>query len=86
MTQFNEANTIEEAIRDRLSGDPHNDGGFEVREPQPVYGAKKSSHAKWTFVHGNKLPREPQDVLVESWLKEALCRLNPDIAKDPGKG
>ena len=85
MTQFNEANTIEEAIRDRLSGDPHNDGGFEVREPQPIYEAKKSSHAKWIFIHGNKLPREPQDVLVESWLKDALCRLNPDIAKDPGE-
>ncbi len=64
MSGFNEANTIEEAIRDRLSALPVD---------------------KWTFVHGPDLPREAQDVLIEGWLKDALCRLNPDIAKDPEK-
>lgn len=64
MSGFNEANTIEDAIRDRLSG---------------------LAGVKWTVIHGNDLPREPQDVLVENWLKEALCRLNPDIAKDQEK-
>ena len=62
MTVLNEANTIEEAIRDRLAALPGDN---------------------WTFIHGAELPREPQDVLIESWLKDALCRLNPDIAKDP---
>tara|TARA_R110002124_G_scaffold149220_1_gene315086 strand:+ start:242358 stop:245420 length:3063 start_codon:yes stop_codon:yes gene_type:complete len=61
---FNEANTIEEAIRDRLAALPGDN---------------------WTFIHGSDLPREAQDVLIESWLKDALCRLNPDIAKDPEK-
>ena len=64
MTGFNEANTIEEAIRDQLSA---------LKGP------------KWTFVYGADLPAAPQDVLIESWLKEALCRLNPDIGKDPEK-
>lgn len=64
MSGFNEANTIEEAIRDRLSALPG---------------------VNWTFVPGADLPREAQDVLIESWLKEALCRLNPDIGKDPEK-
>ena len=64
MSGFNEANTIEEAIRDRLAALPDDN---------------------WTFIHGADLPREPQDVLIESWLKDALCRLNPDIAKDPEK-
>lgn len=64
MTGFNEANTIEKAIRDRLSALYQN---------------------KYAFVHGNDLPRSPQDVLIESWLKEALCRLKPDIGKDPEK-
>lgn len=64
MTRFNEANTIEEAIRDRLSALPDDN---------------------WAFIRGSELPRETQDVLVESWLKEALCRLNPDIANDPEK-
>ena len=64
MSGFNEANTIEEAIRDRLSALPG---------------------VSWTFVHGADLPREAQDVLIESWLKDALCHLNPDIAEDPEK-
>ncbi|HAU4024228.1 TPA: HsdR family type I site-specific deoxyribonuclease [Legionella pneumophila] len=64
MSGFNEANTIEEAICERLS---------------TLQGVN------WTFVHGAELPREAQEVLVESWLKDALCRLNPDIAKAPEK-
>lgn len=64
MSGFNEANTIEEAIRDRLVALPSDN---------------------WTFIHGGDLPREAQDVLIERWLKDALCRLNPDIAKDPEK-
>ena len=61
---FNEANTIEDAIRDRLSA---------------IEGVK------WDYIYGADLPREPQDVLIESWLKEALCRLNPEIGRDPEK-
>lgn len=64
MTGFNEANTIEDAVRDRLSA---------------IKGVK------WDYIYGADLPREPQDVLIESWLKEALCRLNPEIGKDPEK-
>ena len=64
MAGFNEANTIEEAIRDRLS---------------------TLSHNAYEFFNGNELPRSPQDVLIECWLKDALCRLNPEITKDPEK-
>ena len=64
MSGFNETNTIEKAIRDRLSAEPN---------------------GNWRFVRAKDLPRETQDALIEIWLKEALCRLNPDIAKDPEK-
>ena len=64
MSGFNESNTIEKAISDRLSALPG---------------------ANWKFIHGNELPREAQDVLIERWLKDALCSLNPDIAKAPEK-
>lgn len=64
MNGFNEANTIEKSICDRLSALPN---------------------VKWTFVHGVNLPRKTQSVLIESWLKDALCRLNIDIAEDPEK-
>lgn len=35
----------------------------------------------WTFVQRDTLPRQQQDVLVESHLREALVRLNPTIAE-----
>ena len=38
---------------------------------------------KWTYCHGDSLPKQTQDIFVEEWLKEALCSLNPDIAKQP---
>ena len=39
----------------------------------------------WIFVHGTDLPRESEDVLIEKWLKDALCRLNPEISKNHEK-
>ena len=65
MTIFNEANTIEKGLLDRLSS--------------------SKGDGSWTFIHGSDLPREPNNVLIETWLKEALCRLNHDIANDPEK-
>ena len=35
----------------------------------------------WHFV----LPRQPQEALVEPYLREALIRLNPDIAANPSR-
>lgn len=37
----------------------------------------------WTFIDRDTLPRQQQDVLVESHLREALVRLNPTIAERP---
>ena len=78
MTNFNETNTIEDAIRDHLCG-------LNItKETSTSYEGFNISKL-WKFIHGHDLPREPQDVLIESWVKDALCRLNPDIAKDPDK-
>lgn len=38
---------------------------------------------KWTYCTGNKLPKQAQDIFVEPWLKNALCKLNPAIAANP---
>jgi len=32
-----------------------------------------------------KIPRQSGDVLVEPWLREALVRLNPEIAARPDR-
>lgn len=37
----------------------------------------------WTFVDRDTLPRQQQEVIVESHLREALIRLNPTITKRP---
>lgn len=37
------------------------------------------------FAPGNELPRRPDQVLLEGSVKDALVRLNPEIATDPGK-
>lgn len=37
----------------------------------------------WTLIDRETLPRQQQDVLVESLLREALVRLNPTIAERP---
>jgi type I restriction enzyme R subunit len=56
---FNESNTVEAFIRDRLKS------------------------IGWEFIDHVTLPRQPQDVLVEDHLRDALVRLNPTIAERP---
>ena len=37
----------------------------------------------WDFMDASALPRQPQEALIEPHLREALIRLNPDIAANP---
>ncbi|EMB13664.1 type I restriction endonuclease subunit R [Rhodopirellula europaea] len=39
----------------------------------------------WQFVSGPQLPRQSADVFVESKLRDALIRLNPEIAAQPDR-
>ena len=39
----------------------------------------------WKYIASEDLPRQHSDVLVESKVKEALIRLNPEIKSDPSK-
>ena len=39
----------------------------------------------WNFIPQSKLPRHDQDVLVEEHLREALIKLNPEIAEKPDR-
>ena len=40
-----------------------------------------SSGTGWTYIAGLTLPRQPGDVMVEPWVREALIALNPEIAE-----
>ena len=76
---FNEANTVEAFLRNQLSGDiqqtsaPH---GL-ARKDRSVLGAG------WHYLVSQDLPRQANDVFVESFVSDALIRLNPEIATNP---
>ena len=39
----------------------------------------------WKYIPSDQLPRMYSDVLVEPMIKEALIRLNPEIAAEPSR-
>jgi type I restriction enzyme, R subunit len=73
---FNEANTVEAYIRDLLSGKQPAQGEA-TREERSGYGLG------WAYIPGKQLPRQETDTLVEPHLRDALIRLNPEIAAQP---
>jgi type I restriction enzyme R subunit len=93
MSTFNEENTVENLVRDLLSGrQPATSSSKTLREPSPAdqYTVLPASGLNrngtgWHFVPAVALPRQPQDVFVEAHLREALIRLNPTIAAVPDR-
>lgn len=82
---FNEQNTIENAIRDKLVGHAVSTSNFQVAEATVPYNANLQN-LKWQYVAGETLVlhgKQPQDVFVDMWLKESLCRLNKPLSKNP---
>lgn len=91
---FNEENTVEAMIRDLLCGPQmavNLPGRFKAsgkvkEDTQPYFTAGSNGRGLgWHFVPAIDLPRQPQDVFVEQFVREALIRLNPDIAAQPGR-
>ncbi|NLA83539.1 MAG: hypothetical protein GX854_03185, partial [Clostridiales bacterium] len=39
----------------------------------------------WKYIPAEELPRSYSDVMVEPMVKEALIRLNPEIAEEPSR-
>ena len=89
---FNESNTVEQMILDTLSPGRSAEP-FALREDPPGWGGSLGGHiakaasqpAKWTYVPATDLPRQAGDVMVESWLRLALIRLNPEIKAQPDR-
>ena len=82
MSGFNESNTVEAYVRDLLAGPVKAAPSNVVQEPQGVYGTKPKGIG-WRYAAPAQVPRQIQEVLVESWLRDALIRLNPEIAVQP---
>lgn len=84
MTGFTEANTVEAYLYDLLSGPAKPIPANVVQEPEATYG-RSHKGIGWRRVASADIPRQHQDVLVESWVREALIRLNPEIAAQPDR-
>lgn len=81
---FTESNTVEAYLYDLLSGPAKLVTANVVREPEATYG-RSHKGIGWRRVASAEIPRQHQDVLVESWVREALIRLNPEIAAQPDR-
>lgn len=81
---FNESNTVEAYLCDLLAG-PIKSAPFNVaHETEGTYGRSRKG-AGWNYVPSADIPRQIQEVLIEPWLREALIRLNPEIAAEPDR-
>ncbi|WP_185500356.1 type I restriction endonuclease subunit R [Burkholderia sp. Bp8994] len=84
MAIFNESNTVEAYVRDLLAGPVKAVPANTVQEPQASYGPIPNGIG-WRYVAPADVPRQIQEVLVEPWLRDALIRLNPEIAAQPDR-
>ena len=76
---FTEFSTIESLLRDTLCGGitHHTAAG-----PGLARRSGKISGLGWHYLTPSDVARAPHEVFAESWLREALIRLNPEIAED----
>jgi len=76
---FNEENTVEQMVLDTLCGGVTS--GMVAEEPAN-YGDEIKG---WRFLPSEKLSRQHSDVLVDSMVRDALIRLNPEIKAQPDR-
>ena len=81
---FNESNTVEAYVRDLLAGSVKVVQANTLQQPLAAYGQSPKG-AGWRHAAPADVPRKIQDVLVEPWLRDALLRLNPEIAAQPDR-
>ena len=81
---FNESNTVEAYLYDLLSGPATHVPVHVFQQPEVPYG-RAHKGLGWHSVAADDIPRQAQEVLVEPWVREALIRLNPEIAAQPDR-
>jgi type I restriction enzyme R subunit len=83
---FTESNTVEQMILDAATGVA---GALRQTAQQnlPLYrkDSGNAPSARWTYLPYDQVPRQPAEVMVESWLRDALIKLNPEIAAQPDR-
>ncbi len=79
MTYFNEENTIEQMVLDALCGRAQLN---MIADEVAPYGDQLKD---WKFIPAEQLQRQFSDVFVESMVRDALIRLNPEIKAQPDR-
>ncbi|MCJ8268615.1 MAG: hypothetical protein MJK04_04345, partial [Psychrosphaera sp.] len=75
---FTELNSVEHYIVHKLTGVNLNDtANANIAEAKPLYGSQ------WQYRSPEQLGRGVNEVMIESEVKAALIRLNPDISNKP---
>ena len=86
---FTESNTVEQMILDAATSLGSGAGSSVLREDPPSgWGGslgEEFAPSRWTYVAATALPRQPGEVMVEPWVREALIALNPEIAEQPDR-
>jgi len=86
---FTESNTVEQMILDAATSLGSGAGSSVLREDPPSgWGGSLGEELKasrWTYVAATALPRQPGEVMVEPWVREALIGFNPEIAEQPDR-
>ena len=86
---FTESNTVEQMILDAATSLGSGAGSSVLREDTPSgWGGSLGEEFKpsrWSYVAATALPRQPGEVMVEPWVREALISLNPEIAEQPDR-
>ncbi len=86
---FTESNTVEQMILDATTSLGSGAGSSVIREDPPSgWGGSLGEEFKpsrWTYVVATAMPRQPGEVMVEPWVREALISLNPEIAEQPDR-
>jgi len=79
---FTESSTVETLVRDLLCG-----GITHHTAVGPGFARRhgKLSGLGWHYLSSANIPRQPHEVFVEDWVREALMRLNPEIAAVPDR-
>ncbi len=86
---FTESNTVEQMILDAATSLGSGAGSSVLREDPPSgWGGslgEEFAPSRWTYMAATALPRQPGEVMVEPWVREALISLNPEIAEQPDR-
>jgi len=79
---FTESTTVESLLRDVLCG-----GIIHHTACGPGFArrSRKISGLGWHYLAPQNIPRAPHEVFVTEWVRDALIRLNPEIAEDPDR-